>query len=313
MKTLYLAIGYVCNLRCVFCPCSEGAGKMPSFTFDEICKGIDLAIENRHIENILLSGGEPTIHPDFFRIVEYIRSKGLMLSMLTNAQKLADNDFCEKLLQTADCSKLDVTVAFLSHNAAKHDRLTQVPGSFDRSLAGVRQLIAHGVRTTIKNNIVNYTYRDLPDFIRWVNQTFPPEATLLLVNIDVNGVALGNKNLVGVEFSESMPYLMAALDQVIADRRIGIKRNVKVLTTPMCLIDPYYWGFIENKTRDTIDAYKVPSAEISNNPLQFDVGSDSGPMFKACQGCDLRSICPGAWRSFKEVYDESILTRICAE
>lgn len=313
MKTLYLAIGYACNQRCVFCPCSENSVKTPSFTFDAIRRSIDDAIENRHIENILLSGGEPTIHPDFFRVVDYIRSKGLMLSLLTNAQKLTDEKFAEKLAKKTDREKLDVTVAFLSHLPEKHDRLTQIPGSFSRALQGVRHLIDRGVCTTIKNNIVNYTYRDLPDFIDWVNSTFPPQITLLLVNIDINGVALANKELIGIEFQKSMPYLTAALDRVIDARRSGLKRNVKVLTTPMCLIDPYYWGFVENKTQNTIDAYKVPSFEIPDNPILFDVGSDSGPMFQACQDCAVQSMCPGAWRSFKNVYDESILKRICAE
>ena len=90
MKTLYCAIGYVCNEHCRFCPCSEGSVNVPSLTYDEICSTIRRAIEERGVENILLSGGEPTIHPEFFRILEFIKGLNVNISMLTNALRLAD-------------------------------------------------------------------------------------------------------------------------------------------------------------------------------------------------------------------------------
>lgn len=313
MKTLYCAVSYICNERCIFCPCSEEGGeKMPSLTWDEIRSAIDIAIERKQIDNVLLSGGEPTLHPCFFDIIEYINKKKLMIGILTNAIKLSDMHFVDRLMQVVNPEKLDVTIAFHSHISEKHDALTQHRNSYQQSLQGAQNLIKQGVRLSVKNNIVNYTYQDLPDYIDWVNETFPERVTLLLANIDVNGVALRNKERIGVHFSQSMPFLTQALDKVIEARKRGLKRNVKVLTTPLCLIDPYYWGFIENQTHHTIEAYLVP-APAMGNPVLYDVSSGSGPLFNACQECAVNSYCPGAWQSFKDVYDESILKRIYAE
>ena len=69
MKTLYCAVGYACNERCMFCPCSEHPANQPSLSYEEICEAIDRSIEERGVDNILFSGGEPTLHPDFFRIL----------------------------------------------------------------------------------------------------------------------------------------------------------------------------------------------------------------------------------------------------
>ena len=308
MKTLYCAIGYLCNERCQFCPCSEGSADVPSLTYEEVCESIRRAIEERGVENILLSGGEPTIHPDFFKILEFIKGYGVNISLLTNALRIADDDFAERMFSIIEGERLDVTVAFHSHIPEKHDFLTQHKGSFERSMKGVDNMLKYNVRLSIKNNIVNYTYKDLPEYVEWMTSHFNDNVTLLLCNIDINGTAASNKNNVAVDFKQSIPYLQRALDIIIAQRKSGHKRNVKVLTTPLCLIDPYYWGFVESATQTNIEAYKVP-----NSDLLWDVSSDSGPLFTACVDCELNGYCPGTWNSFKNNYDESILKSIVSE
>ena len=302
MKTLYCAVSYVCNERCLFCPCSKDSVSMPYLRYEEICDAIDRSAQERGINNVLLSGGEPTLHPDFFRIIEHIKEKGLRLSLLTNALQLADSTFANQMFSIVNGSQLDVTVAFHSHIPAKHDFLTQRNDSFCQSMRGVQKMLDQQVHLSIKNNIVNYTFRDLPDYVRWMTSTFDDSITLLLCNIDINGTAACNKENVAVSFEDSAPYVQKALDVVIELRKAGHKRNVKLLTTPLCKIDPYYWGFVENATRVNIAAYKVPKSD-----LMWDVSSDSGPMFEACKKCDLKPCCPGAWRSFRDNYDETSL------
>lgn len=274
----------------------------------EIIDTIDEAVDNHGVENILLSGGEPTLHKYFLKIVEYIKRKGARFSLLTNALKLADKTFADKLFSIINGNEVDVTVAFHSHIPALHDQLTQIKGSFERSMQGVRNMLEHNVKLSIKNNIVNATYKYLPDYINWINETFDESVTLLLANIDINGTAACNRGLVSVSFIDSMPYLQKALDIVVERRQQGLKRNVKVLTTPLCLMDPFYWGFVENATQGNLTAYKVPMENESR--LLFDVGSDSGPMFKACKQCALTEHCPGTWRSFAANYDENMLKGI---
>ena len=305
MKTLYCALGYSCNEHCRFCPCSETSVEVPPLSYEEICEAIHCAIVERGVENILLSGGEPTIHPDFFKILEFIQKYDVNISLLTNALKLADDNFANRMFYIINNEKLDVTVAFHSHIPEKHDFLTQHKGSHERSMKGVENLLKRDIRLSIKNNIVNYTYKDLPEYVKWMTSFFDDTVTLLLCNIDINGTAASNKNNVFVAFEESMPYLQNALDVVVNQRLLGHKRTVKVLTTPLCLMDPYYWGFVENATQSNIAAYKVP-----NSGLLWNVSSDSGPLFKACEKCELNHYCPGSWNSFKNNYDESILKSI---
>lgn len=102
MKTLYCALGYTCNERCIFCPCSENSVDVPSLSFEEIRDAIDRSVAEKGVDNILFSGGEPTIHPDYFRILEYAAGKGVRLSLLTNALRLASKEFAGRMFDIVD-------------------------------------------------------------------------------------------------------------------------------------------------------------------------------------------------------------------
>lgn len=60
----------------------------------DICAGIG-------IKNFLLIGGEPTIHPDFIKILDYLLSKDCKVTVVTNGIRLADNKFCDSILPFA--------------------------------------------------------------------------------------------------------------------------------------------------------------------------------------------------------------------
>lgn len=89
-----------CNLACPTCY----AGSSPSYgrhrTLDEIKQMLDTIVANeREPDVVQISGGEPTIHPQFFEILDYAKSlpiKHLMLN--TNGIKIAkDFAFAQRL------------------------------------------------------------------------------------------------------------------------------------------------------------------------------------------------------------------------
>jgi len=62
-----------CNFNCPYCRGTDINGKKGDMPFEDIKRVIDFwASEN--IQNIRLSGGEPTIHPDIVEIVRYIKA-----------------------------------------------------------------------------------------------------------------------------------------------------------------------------------------------------------------------------------------------
>jgi MoaA/NifB/PqqE/SkfB family radical SAM enzyme len=312
MRTAYISISYDCNEKCIFCPCSEPGNQVADLTLDELKRCVDEAVANSGVRNVLLSGGEPTIARDFLPFLEYIRSKNLHISILSNSLKFASRNFLQKVIDITGTEHIEITTAIHSHLPEKHNRLTQMPNSFQKSLEGLDNIIDAGIRTLVKYNIIRYTYNELPEYTDWFYQRFPDQVAFLICNIDINGIALKNKDLIGVTFEESTPFLEKALDKVIEYRRQGRKRNVKVFTTPLCTIDPYYWGFVNNETKDNLAALRVPAEETTNDRLFLEISSDSGPLFAPCLDCALKDPCPGTWRKTGELYGDSVFKPVYA-
>jgi MoaA/NifB/PqqE/SkfB family radical SAM enzyme len=306
MKTAYFSMSFDCNEKCVFCPCSENANTQPDVSLEEMKQSLDIAIAQKQVNHVLLSGGEPTLKKEFLLFLEYIVSKGLSIGILSNALKFASKRYLQKVIDITGTENIEITTAIHSHIPEKHERLTQVKNSFQKSLEGLHNIIEAGISTSLKYNIINYTCKELPEYTDWVYKTFPDEVTFLICNIDINGVALKNKDLIAVTFEESTPFLEAALDKAIEYRQNGRKRNVKVFTTPLCTLDPYYWGFVNNRTKEELAALRVPSEKPLNNRLFLGIDSDTGTMFAPCQNCALKDPCPGTWKMTGELFGDQI-------
>lgn len=89
-----------CNLTCPTCY----AGSSPTYgrhrTLDEIKKMLDIIVANEKEPDVVqISGGEPTIHPQFFEILDYAKTLPIRHLMLnTNGIKIAkDVAFAERL------------------------------------------------------------------------------------------------------------------------------------------------------------------------------------------------------------------------
>jgi 7,8-dihydro-6-hydroxymethylpterin dimethyltransferase len=79
-----------CNLTCPMCYAASGpAGK--HLSFDECVRAIDRLVEvEGRAEVLQLSGGEPTIHPDFVRLLAYACRQPIDMVMInTNGLRLA--------------------------------------------------------------------------------------------------------------------------------------------------------------------------------------------------------------------------------
>ena len=307
MKTLFVSPSYLCNESCVFCPCHKIAKRYTSLPVDLILSSVDDAILRNEIEMLLISGGEPTLYKDLPQIINYGRQRGLKIGILSNSLRFADDNFSKNFVETAG-NDFELTTAFHSHIADKHDNITNIKCSFEKSLQGIHNLIKLGVKVTIKHVINGLSYTHLPLFVEWVYATFPDSVSFVMCNIDLCGEALKNSDLTAVPFNESKQYLEKALDIVIKYSENGRHRNISVFNTPLCTIDPYYWKFLKKyESEETMDALLLPSADPSSLPsIRYDLKGDGGANFTPCAKCCVQKICPGTWQQTAEYFGDSI-------
>ncbi len=77
-----------CNLTCSFC-CFANRTLKEMLTYEQMTKAIDSFVELGATGMELTGGGEPTLHPDFGRIVNYAYDKGLKIGVVTNGTTIS--------------------------------------------------------------------------------------------------------------------------------------------------------------------------------------------------------------------------------
>lgn len=123
-----------CNNRCLFCldALTPRDIKLP---VDTLKQDIARGRSERGAERLILSGGEPTLHPAFLELCRYAKGLGYQrVQIVTNGHKLADRSFFEA---TMEAGLGEITFSLHGHTAELHDRLTGTPGSFQRLMKGL--------------------------------------------------------------------------------------------------------------------------------------------------------------------------------
>ena len=156
---LYVAwqITNECNLACLHCIEESGPGKAFPDELDEaqVFRVLDQVIEHE-IPYLSFSGGEPMLHPHFFRMVEHVCASGAQLKVETNGHYL-DPASCERL------ARLGVKAVQLSLDGATRATFNRmrVRGEFATALDGARNLRAAGVPIEINFSPTRFNIEEI--------------------------------------------------------------------------------------------------------------------------------------------------------
>ena len=139
-----LELTYRCNLDCFYCYNDlEKQGKPLSLEqYETLLK--DLA--RMQTMFLMLTGGEPMIHPHFFEIGRMARDLGFVVRVRTNGHSLSPR-ICERLKNEVD--PYIVEVSLHGATAETHDRQTRMAGSFDRLVKNIRTAGKFGLRVEV--------------------------------------------------------------------------------------------------------------------------------------------------------------------
>jgi SynChlorMet cassette radical SAM/SPASM protein ScmF len=155
LTSLYLYIAGSCNLACRHCwinPTYQQVGNGGQYIKLEHVKKAIREAKPLGLSSVKLTGGEPTLHPQFREIVALIREAGLDIFLETNGT-LVDAALAEFL------KKQEVGFISVSLDGATvetHEALRMVPGSFNQAISGIKSLVEVGFHPQIIFTI----YRD---------------------------------------------------------------------------------------------------------------------------------------------------------
>ncbi len=146
-----------CNLFCAHCRSSSTAGAYENELSTEECLHLIDGILEVGKPVIILSGGEPLLRHDFFRIAKYAVGKGLRVVMGTNGTLITEEVAAK--LKTIPISRVAVSIDFPTPEL--QDKFRGKVGAFQTAIAGIARLRQAGIEVQINSTITRLNVRYL--------------------------------------------------------------------------------------------------------------------------------------------------------
>ena len=221
-----VTVHFRCNLKCVHCMIEGTMDWLRPESDDQLDAILHENARHRQWRGLTLTGSEVTLRPDLPNLARRARAHGFEhVRIQTHGMRLADKAYARELVEAGiDEYFVSVTAA----DAATHDAITGVAGSFERTLCGLENLEEFDVASLTNTVITQRSYTQLAQVVERLGHlkrlaqmefwTYWPmretdEKGLIPSHIDV------------------LPYLKAA---IAAARRSG--RALEVKNFPECLL-----------------------------------------------------------------------------
>jgi heme d1 biosynthesis radical SAM protein NirJ len=154
-----------CNLACQHCySISADVDFAGELTTPEIERTMD-DLKAFGVPVLILSGGEPLLHPDIFAISRRAKAMGFYVGLSTNGT-LIDEALLPKIAEIG----YDYVGISLDGIAATHDRFRRKAGAYDASLGAVRLLRAAGIKVGLRFTLTQNNAHDLPALLALIER-----------------------------------------------------------------------------------------------------------------------------------------------
>jgi len=119
-----------CNCKCVMCDIWKDNKNLKQLTEGDI-QGLLSSLKKFGTREVVMSGGEALLNPNFFRLCEILHQQNIKMSLLSTGLSLKKN--VEHIL-----TWIDNIIVSLDGNEEVHDRIRNIPHAFQKLKEGVQ-------------------------------------------------------------------------------------------------------------------------------------------------------------------------------
>lgn len=136
-KRKWVRLTRACNNHCIFC-LDEEAKNGTFLPFKTVLENLEEGFKNG-CKRAVLSGGDPSIHPDFHKIVKAAKDTGYRhIQAITNGRMFCYPEFIVKAVQNG---LSEITFSIHAPEPQLNDMLTGAKGSFIQSITALRNAL----------------------------------------------------------------------------------------------------------------------------------------------------------------------------
>ncbi len=293
-------IGYIqvvrhCNHFCGFC---SNPSTPYVHTFESMKVLVDDLVRREYF-GIILTGGEPSLHPELPRITEYARNQGLHVRMITNGSRMANDDFAKSM---ADAGLQLVHVSVYSVRPEVEAQLRGVEGTLESAFGAMDAAHRHGIDVNV-NCVINKLNADhLDENIQHYLTHLPYIHHFVWNNLDPS---MGRAEVNQSEFIMKLADFEASLHRALSLLSHS-GRTFRVERVPLCYMTEFSWASTETRKIIKGEERIVHFLDQKQTVRQTDWEHIYSPV---CDQCSLRTICGGLF-DLGEAFDPAELSPV---
>lgn len=294
LSSVHLSLSNDCNLACTYCYAKARQEKgFPKLTYLEYTRIVNDIISINPDVVFTLTGGEPLLNKDCFKIAEYIKSKQARVFLLSNGTLFNDNNI-EQIAKFFDL----VTLSIDGPNEKVHSHTRG--NNYSKVIAAIKLLEDYGVEYTLSMTVTKYNISYIEEMAKLFGNklNFAPYFPVLneTSELAISGLEYFHalKSSTGVR---PLSYCESALEgaQVnrchkcaIGDGEFSISATGDVYPCQLLHTDMFLCGNTHEKS--ITDIYF--NSNIINDCSHLEVDEIEG-----CKECPIKYICGGSCRA----------------
>jgi len=207
-----------CNLTCKHCYTTSADIDFPGeLSTPEVYTVMD-DLKQFKVPVLILSGGEPLLHPDIFDISRHAKEMGFYLALSSNGTLITE----QNIKQIAEINYQYVGVS-LDGIGQTHDKFRQKQGSFADSVKGIGLCRDHGIKAGIRYTLTKDNVDDFPAMLQLMDDENIDKFYLSHLNYG----GRGNKNRKSdAEFKMTRDVMDQLFEQCLQWEKQGAEREI---------------------------------------------------------------------------------------
>ncbi|HAN30748.1 MAG TPA: hypothetical protein DCQ06_04055 [Myxococcales bacterium] len=283
-------LGETCNNHCPMC---SNSGRPEAFLIKEkeLFARVDRLV-SWGFQRVILTGGEPTIHPSFLKVASALRAKNIAFDINTHGRSFAKKGLAET------CVGFGLERAIVSLHSHKEQPSCAMSGfsarAHEDTLRGIDALIEAGVAVSINLVMSTHNLDHLTEFVHYCAERFGTETAIKLC-FPYTGGKGGDWQAIQLRYTEVQQPLREAIAR-------GQQLGVHILTesVPNCIhgdaesSDTSRSGFGETHYLEDVHGLEI-------FPMRY-IEAQLKVWPHRCRQCPALSRCPGVQEAYAKAY-----------
>jgi MoaA/NifB/PqqE/SkfB family radical SAM enzyme len=230
------------------------------------------------IDSVYLTGGEPTLRPDFFHSVGFIRDSlpFAQINIISNGRRFADRKFTVKFLSFG---AVNFFIPIHGWDNESHDAVTGVNGSFNQTVGGLKNILerrGYGQQIEIRVVIHKINYKKLGKIFDFIVKEFPSVERVSAVFIEYEGHAIGNFGFARLSYKDFYPEFKQL------KKYLNKFEEISFCHFPLCSMPEEFWPYAWRTFRE--DEVSFPDK---------------------CSRCKVKNFCLGVHKGYLELFGQN--------